>query len=61
MIRRTLGLAKVSDIADIEDTVARSSLDRLALRVGKQFILKADSLNSIQEVLAIAKEISPLE
>ncbi len=61
MIRRTLGLAKVSDIADIEDTVARSALDRLALKIGKQFVLKADSLNSIQEVIAIAKEISPLQ
>ncbi len=60
MIRRTLGLAKVSDIAEIEDTEIRSSLDRLALKTGKQFILKADSLNSIQEVLSIAKEISPL-
>jgi len=60
MIRRTLGLAKVSDIADIEDTVARAVLDRLALRIGKQFILKADTFNSIQEVIAIADGISPL-
>jgi 5-methylthioribose kinase len=61
MIRRTLGLAKVSDIADIEDNKARSALDRLALKTGKQFVLRADSLSSIQEVITIAKEISPLE
>lgn len=60
MIRRTLGLAKVSDIADIEDTEVRASLDRLALRTGKQFILKADSLGTIQEVIGIARDISPL-
>jgi len=60
MIRRTLGLAKVSDIAEIEDTEARASLDRLALGVGKEFLLKADSLCTIQEVIAIAKGISPL-
>ena len=60
MIRRTLGLAKVSDIAEIEDTEVRASLDRLALKMGKQFVLKVNFLNSIQEVLAIAKEISPL-
>lgn len=60
MIRRTLGLAKVSDIAEIEDTEVRASLDRLALQTGKQFILKADSLGTIQEVIDIARDISPL-
>ncbi len=60
MIRRTLGLAKVSDIAEIEDTVARAELDRLALGMGKEFLLKADSLNTIHEVINIAKGISPL-
>ena len=60
MIRRTLGLAKVSDIAEIKDDEIRSSLDRLALRTGKQFLLRADSLKSIQEVISIAKDISPL-
>ncbi len=60
MIRRTLGLAKVSDIAEIEDTVARAELDRLALGMGKEFLLKADSLSTIHEVIDIAKGISPL-
>lgn len=60
MLRRTLGLAKVSDIADIEDDEIRSSLDRLALRTGREFVLKSDSVSSIQEVISIAKKVSPL-
>ncbi len=60
MIRRTLGLAKVSDIASIEDNEERSSLDRLALEIGKRLIIEADSMSSINDALKIAKEISPL-
>ncbi|RKX89916.1 MAG: S-methyl-5-thioribose kinase, partial [Spirochaetes bacterium] len=60
MIRRTLGLAKVSDIASIEDNEERSFLDRLALEIGKRLIIEADSMSSINDALKIAKEISPL-
>lgn len=60
MIRRTLGLAKVSDIASIEDVSVRSVLDSMALKIGKQLILQADSLESIAKVTDIAKEVSPL-
>ncbi len=60
MIRRTLGLAKVSDIADIEDTAVRADLDRKALKIGREFLLNYKSLTSVEQMVSIAKEISPL-
>lgn len=60
MIRRTLGLAKVSDIASIEDKEVRSSLDRMALQIGKRLILEADSMGNIGDAVNIAKDVSPL-
>ncbi|QTL36360.1 S-methyl-5-thioribose kinase [Pseudoalteromonas viridis] len=46
MIRRTIGLAHVSDLDEIEDTEARLRAQRLALEVGQQLILHARSCQS---------------
>jgi len=60
MIRRTLGLAKVSDIAAIEDTKARAELDAQALRIGRQLILNHKTVETIDQVVAMAEAVSPL-
>ncbi len=60
MIRRTLGLAKVSDIASIEDPVMRTAADTMALHIGKRFVLQAQAMKSIDEMIAAAQEVSPL-
>ncbi len=60
MIRRTLGLAKVSDIASIEDPDIRAKADKMALALGKKFILQADTITSVDDMIAFAKEVSPL-
>ncbi len=60
MIRRTLGLAKVSDIASIDDPDIRAEADKMALAIGKKLILQADSMKSVEEMITIAQEISPL-
>ncbi|MCG7536033.1 S-methyl-5-thioribose kinase [Pseudoalteromonas sp. OOF1S-7] len=46
MIRRTIGLAHVSDLDEIEDDQARLRAQRLALEVGQQLILHARSCQS---------------
>ncbi len=60
MIRRTLGLAKVSDIADIEDTAVRAELDEQALRIGRELLLNYKTAGTIEEIVKMAKEVSPL-
>ena len=61
MIRRTLGLAKVSDIADIEDLEARAKIDRMALEIGRELIINRNRMASIGEALDLVKNVSPLE
>lgn len=60
MLRRIFGLAKVADIADIEDLEERARIERMTLRLGKTLATKRDQFNSIEEVVELAKTISPL-
>ncbi len=46
MIRRTIGLAHVSDLDEIQDVKARLRAQRLALEVGEQLILHARSCHN---------------
>jgi len=61
MIRRTLGLAKVSDIADIKDLKARAKIDRMALEMGKELIINRDKFDGIEPVIDLARTISPAD
>lgn len=61
MIRRTLGLAKVSDIADIKNLKARAKIDRMALEMGKELIIKRDKFAGIESVVDLAQSISPAD
>lgn len=60
MLRRIFGLAKVADIADIEDLEERARIERMTLRLGKTLATQRDQFNSIEEVVELAKTISPL-
>ncbi|MFP4374916.1 MAG: S-methyl-5-thioribose kinase [Spirochaetaceae bacterium] len=59
MIRRILGLAKVSDIADIEDLDARAEVERMGLRMGKELIINHGKYTTIEAVADLATSISP--
>ncbi len=60
MLRRIFGLAKVADIADIKDLEERARIERMTLRLGKTLATQRDQFNSIEEVVELAKTISPL-
>ena len=60
MMRRILGLAKVADIAEIEDLQERARIERMTLKLGKKMVIERDSINNIGEIINLAKELSPL-
>ena len=51
MVRRVLGLAKVADIADVADPVARASAETGALRLAERLLLQRHQAGSMQDVL----------
>ena len=61
MIRRILGLAKVSDIADIEDLEARAEVERMGLRMGRELIVNHATYSTIEQVADLATRISPAD
>ena len=60
MMRRIFGLAKVADIADIEDLKERARIERMTLQLGKTLVTQRDQIKTIEEVVELAKTISPL-
>lgn len=61
MMRRIVGLAKVADIAEIEDLEARALIEEKTIKLARQMILNKETINTIEEVTALAKALSPLE
>ena len=61
MMRRILGLAKVADIADIEDNKERAKIERLTLQMGKKLVTERTQFHTIQEIIELAKDLSPLK
>jgi 5-methylthioribose kinase len=61
MMRRIFGLAKVADIADIENLDERARIERMTLQLGKILVTKRDQFQSIEEVVERAKVISTLQ
>jgi len=55
MARRTLGIAGVADIRDIEDTDIRSKLEIANLRFSKRLMAERKSLNTVEDLLALIK------
>jgi 5-methylthioribose kinase len=60
MMRRIYGLAKVADIAEIPDLPARLAVERNVLRMGKIMVTQREQFHDIEELTALANEISPL-
>jgi len=60
MMRRIVGLAKVSDIADIPDLKARAKAEINGLKMGAKMVVERDTYASIAELSSLAKSISPL-
>ncbi|MDW7551180.1 S-methyl-5-thioribose kinase [Pseudoalteromonas peptidolytica] len=50
LIRRTIGLAHVTDIDDIEDDTARLEVQKRALQLGEQLILNANKCHTTEDV-----------
>jgi 5-methylthioribose kinase len=61
MIRRTLGLAKVAEIAAIPDASARAAIEVRTLRLAGQLLLQRGQIQHIDEVLALARECHALQ
>ena len=62
IIRRTIGLASVADLADIQDDKARIMAKKASLAVGSDLIKLSSGVESIDELVAVAKgvDISPV-
>jgi len=60
MMRRIVGLAKVADIADIEDAAERARAEENALRMGSVMVLQRSNYSNFDELMDLAKSISPL-
>jgi len=56
MFRRTVGLAKVADIADITDLEVRAKIEVKVLETASILIKSKSTMSSIDEVIAIVKE-----
>jgi 5-methylthioribose kinase len=56
MIRRVIGLAGVGDLGEIEDEEKRAKAEKLALQIGKQFVLKRNKVKTIGDVAGIVNE-----
>ena len=61
MMRRILGLAKVADIADIVDNKERAKIERMTLQMGKKLVTERTQFHTIQEIIELAKDLSPLK
>ncbi len=55
IMRRQLGIAGVEDIRDIEDSSIRESANRLALHIGREFVLNHQNITNIQEITTLLK------
>ncbi|MBW6488791.1 S-methyl-5-thioribose kinase [Sulfurimonas sp.] len=55
MARRVYGVAGVEEIRGIEDEALRADAERMALKIAREFVIKYDKIESIDEILEIMK------
>jgi len=55
MARRVFGVAGVEDIRGIKDKKLRDEAESMAIEIAREFVIKYDSINSVEEVLEIIK------
>jgi len=55
MARRVFGVAGVAEIRGIEDKQLRQEAEVLSLKIAREFVMKYDKLNNVDEILEIIK------
>jgi len=57
MVRRIVGMAKVADVTSIADDALRATVEVRALRCAERLLVDRHSIASIDDVVALAREI----
>jgi 5-methylthioribose kinase len=57
-LRRMMGIVTVWDIGSIDDPQRRAVAERIAIRIGRRWVLERMSINSINDLIAIVTEES---
>jgi len=57
MARRVYGVAGVEDIRGIQDITLRAEAESMALKIAREFVMKYESINEIDEILEIVKNV----
>lgn len=55
MARRVYGVAGVEEIRGIEDINLRAEAERIALKIAREFVIKYEKIDSVDEILEIVK------
>jgi 5-methylthioribose kinase len=55
MARRVYGVAGVEEIRGIEDEALRAEAERIALKIAREFVIKHEKIESVDEILEIIK------
>jgi len=58
-LRRMMGIVTVWEISSIEDDEKRAEIERMALRIGKRWLLERNEITSIDDLLDIVVEEAP--
>jgi 5-methylthioribose kinase len=53
ILRRMMGIVSVWDVTSIIDLKKRADVERLAIRIGSRWVLERDSVNTIDDLLAV--------
>ncbi|MCK5111742.1 MAG: S-methyl-5-thioribose kinase [Arcobacteraceae bacterium] len=55
MARRVFGVAGVEDIRGIKNKELRAKAEELVINIAKEFVMKYDSINSVEDIIEIIK------
>ncbi|MFA5233602.1 MAG: S-methyl-5-thioribose kinase [Sulfurimonas sp.] len=55
MARRVYGVAGVAEIRGVEDRALRAEAERMALKIAREFVMKHDKIESVDEILEMIK------
>ncbi len=55
MARRVYGVAGVAEIRGVEDKALRAEAEKMALKIAREFVIKHDKIESVDEILEIIK------
>lgn len=55
-LRRMMGIVSVWDLTSIEDPAKRAVAERLAIRIGKRWVMERKSVTSIDDLIAVVQQ-----